>query len=513
MNKTKDTVLLFSPKSTPGNLRHVGIPLSLLAVGTPVSKLGYKIKIVDGNVDDNPYQTAMPYLDKSICIGVTSMTGPQIKAALAFLKQVKENYPKLPVIWGGFHPTILPHQTLASPYADIAVKGMGETTFLQLVQAIDKQEKFDDILGIVYKQNGKIIENEDRPTEDINDFPSLDYELLDDVEKYIISTSYADRTIDYISSYGCPFNCGFCAEIKMHKRRWTGRSAERIFNDIKNLKEKYSINGLRIADNLFFTNERRLEEFCKFLVDNNMNIKWGNVNSRTTQLANFSSKMWLLLQKAGLSNVLIGAESGDQEVLEFLDKEASVEDTVKTKELCSKYGVSIFISLIIGLPHGDGKKLKQTLKRDFSVNLDFINKLQKVDQEHHIALFAYTPFPGSPLYEKSIKLGFPEPKSLDEWGNINLNTSNLPWIDKKYLRILDMLTNYVFIYGTTLHYYKDYKNPKFKFFHSMLRKAALFRLKNKFFLFPIDYYLFKFFTTDNFGKKIISFIKSNLIKN
>jgi len=510
MNNTKDLVLLYSPKSTPENLRHIGIPLSLLAVGTPVSKLGYKVKIVDGNVDDASYQTAAPYLDKTLCIGVTSMTGPQINAALNFIKEVKKNYPDIPIVWGGFHPTILPLQTLATPYADIVVKGMGETTFSQVVKAIDKGEKFDNILGIAYKQDGRIIENEDRPIEDINDFPPLDYELLDDVEKYIVSTPYAPKTIDYISSYGCPFNCGFCAEIKMHKRKWTGLSAERVYGDIKKLKEKYSINGIRIADNLFFTNEKRLEKICRLLIDNDINVKWGNVNSRTTQLANFSDDMWSLLQKAGLSNVLIGAESGDPEILKFLNKEATVDDTINAKKLCSKYGVSVFISLLIGLPHGDHKKLKETLKKDFMVNLNFINKIQEIDQNHHVALFIYAPFPGSPLYDLSVKLGFPEPKSLEEWGMINLNTSKLPWVDKKYLKIVEMLSNYIFIYGTAYHYDSDYKNPKFKLFHSMLRKTALLRLKYKFFAFPIDYYLLKHITKSDFGKKLLAFMKKLL---
>lgn len=478
-------IILFAPRATL-EVRHIGVPLSLLAVATPLSLEGFDITIIDGNLDDDYLDKISACLEGAFCVGITSMTGPQIKHGIKAANLVKERYPGLPVIWGGFHPTILPEQTLEHPAVDIVVRGQGEETFKELVVRISAGLAYDDVSGISFKKEGQVKNNPDRPAVRLDKLPPLNYELID-VERYIVKTDYATRALDYITSYGCPYKCSFCAEIFVNKRFWNALSAERVLSDIERLVERYKIDGLRLADSSFFIDVKRTENICRGLLSRNIKVTWGNVNGRTDNLLKYSDESWALMQKSGLRDILIGAESGSQEMLDFIDKEATIEDTIKLKRISSKYNVSLFVSTMIGVPYKGPKESRLNIKRDLYSVLDLIDKLQAVDNRHFIAIFIYTPFPGTPMYELSLKYGVKAPTSLEEWGDINLNTTNLPWVPKKYEKLVEYLTQFIFLYITV--FYKKNASSRFTWVHRVFRQIAIFRMKYRFFHLRFDYFL------------------------
>ncbi|MFH1544808.1 MAG: radical SAM protein, partial [archaeon] len=405
----------------------------------------------------------------------------------------------IPVIWGGYHPSILPRQTINSPYVDIAVKGRGEETIVKLVDAICSGKPLEKINGIVFKEKGKTVETPDAEIKDINSTRPMDYSLIKDMERYIVKTHYAERVIDYISSYGCPFNCGFCSEIKVHKRRWSGLKAERIVREIKQLIRSYKINGIRFADSNFFVDKNRVKEFSEILLKEKINIKWGNVNGRTEQLVKFEDDLWGLMKRAGLSDLLIGAEAADQKLLDFINKRATIEDTIKLKKIAHRHNLTLFVSLMIGIPFNIKKNPDEATKKQLNGLLDLIERLSEIDNRHYISIFIYTPFPGSPLYDVCLQNGVSEPQSLEEWSKINLNETNLPWVSQKYVDIVDQLQGFVFLYTTFL--YDNFKDSKFKPIHLLFRKSAEFRLRHRFFAFPIEYKVLQYFFKKYIDKK------------
>lgn len=486
----KKKVVLFCPRSTL-EARHVGVPLSLLAIGTPPAAAGYAVKIVDGNINDRFLDELDQHLADALCVGITSMTGPQITSGLVAAKFIKAHYPQVPIVWGGFHPTILPQQTLEHPAVDIVVIGQGEVTFLELVERLSRKETLEGLPGIGYKQSGQIVLNPLRPAVDMSTFLPMNYDLVDDINAYIVKTDYADRTLDYLTSYGCPYGCRFCAEVFVSKRRWNALAPQRVLDDIEQLVRRYRINGLRIADNSFFVDRQRTRAICQGLLERNLDITWGNVNGRTDNLVQYDEPTWELMQRSGLRDILIGAESGSQEVLDFIDKGATVEDTLRLKEICSKYGISLFVSTMIGLPYKGPEESRKNVRRDLYSILDLLEQLRAIDNRHYVAIFIYTPFPGTPMYELSIKYGVKEPKSLEEWGQINLNTTHLPWVPRNYEKILEHITQFILLYINV--FYKKYEHSRFRFFHRIFYHTARFRLRHRFFALPVEHTILKLY--------------------
>lgn len=290
-------IVLFRPKTSP-DYDYLGLPLSLLGLASLLEK-DYEIKIVDAPVDRDYLEKVMNSIEGALCLGISTMTGYQISEGLEVAKAVKEKHPDIPIIWGGFHPTIFPEQTIQSDYVDIVVRGWGITTFKELVDALANNKPLENIQGITFVQDGKIISTPDRPFEDINAFPRFPFHLIDDMNRYVANTEFASRSISYVSSYGCPFRCAFCAENKVSKRRWSGLKPERVVDDIEYLVKNYGINGIAFVDNNFFVDEERVRGICKLLIERNLNIKWGFAEGRAEQLVRYEEDTWELMIKSG----------------------------------------------------------------------------------------------------------------------------------------------------------------------------------------------------------------------
>jgi len=105
-------------------------PLGILAVSTPLLQAGYQVRIIDSTITPNFQKRVMEELDDALCLAVSLVTGPMIKETVEIARAAKKLYPEKPVILGGWHPSLLPAQTLAAEYVDIVVKGEGEDALL-----------------------------------------------------------------------------------------------------------------------------------------------------------------------------------------------------------------------------------------------------------------------------------------------------------------------------------------------------------------------------------------------
>src|ERR1700744_891851 len=112
-------------------------PLGILAVATPLLRAGYQVRIVDSTITPNFQKRVIEELDDALCLAVSLVTGPMIKETVQIARTAKRLYPGKPVVLGGWHPSLLPHQTLASEYVDIVVQGQGEDALLEIVQRVE----------------------------------------------------------------------------------------------------------------------------------------------------------------------------------------------------------------------------------------------------------------------------------------------------------------------------------------------------------------------------------------
>ena len=483
------TILLFHPKTIEHSSWY-RIPLSLLAVASQLDKNKYEIIIIDASIDKEYGKRILSLIKQKdvLCVGITAMTGYQIKGALEISRLVKKNS-KIPVVWGGWHSSILPEETLKSKYIDFVVRAQGEETVKELIESLEQKSDLSKIDGLSYKKGNKIISNKPRDFADINNFKPMDYSLVD-VNKYIIKTDFGKKTINYISSQGCPYNCGFCAEVTVNKCRWSGLPAQKVVDELAYLVKKYKVDGFIFDDNSLFVDNKRVLDICKGILEKKLNIKWGQANGRVDQLQKLTEDEWGLLRKSGCSSILIGAESGSDKVLKLINKRINEKVTINVLKKAKKYGISMEASLMAGFPQEPEKDLNKTL--------ELIKLTSSISKNHKALLFFYTPYPGTPLFNMAVKHGLKKPKTLEEWSKYDLEHANTPWLSSSYVRKLRSIIGYYLpVAFLSKNGQKIVKKGGIKGnILKILNKLALYRWKKGNFSFPIEYHIF------NFAKKL-----------
>src|SRR5579863_1532269 len=127
-------------------------PLGLLAVATPLLRAGYSIRLIDSTITPNYKKRVLEEVKDALCLGISLVTGPMIRETVEIARAVKEWDPDFPVILGGWHPSLLPSQTLAAPYVDIIVRGQGEDSTLEVMERLRDGSALDDVRGIGFKR-------------------------------------------------------------------------------------------------------------------------------------------------------------------------------------------------------------------------------------------------------------------------------------------------------------------------------------------------------------------------
>jgi anaerobic magnesium-protoporphyrin IX monomethyl ester cyclase len=463
------------------------VPLSIMAASALLAVEGYKIDIVNGSMDAGFVNKAVESCSDAVCIGISAMTGFQIKGGLAVSSAVRENFPNLPIVWGGWHSAILPRETVYEAVVDAVVIGQGERALYELVKTWETGNgELGEIAGIGYKKSGQTVLTAMRQFENINNFPSMPYHLVDvePILRYRAQNGQG-RIMEYSSSQGCPNGCTFCAEPLVMHRRWSGLAADRVVSEWKFLSKKYELNAINLVDSNFFVDCKRVEAICRGVINEKLHITWHNANATINYLTGFDSGMWKLLYASGCRSILVGAESGSQDMLELVDKKCTVEDILTVAELSRRYGIEISFSFMTGLPP---EKSQAGSEREFKDTVRLIYDILRIDKRHDIKLFLYTPYPGTPLYLRSLELGLQAPQRLEDWSNYELINITTPWIKNGFKDKVDMVRRFA------IPYFRRDNNGAYGI-SDMIKKLLIYllglRLKYGFFGLPVDYWLVK----------------------
>lgn len=434
-------VLLFFPKLEEKD--SLVLPASVLMVAGPLVKLGYQIKIIDQRVDKNWRELLLEEIKKEpLVFGVSTFTGKQILSGLEASKMVKKNS-KVRVVWGGVHPSLLPKQTLENKYIDFVVIGEGEETFLELVTALKEGKKFfENIKGLGFKRNSKIIINSEREFIDLDKLPEIPYHLVN-IENYIAKKSYATgkpaRNIAIYTSRGCPHRCAFCYNKEFNKQRWRGKSAEKIIKEIKKLVKDYRINSFEINDDEFFVDLERAREICELIIKENLNIEIFTT-CRVNYVANNMDNDYLkLLYRAGFRTLAFGVESGSKRILDLINKDITIDQVFETIKKLKRAGINSKYYFIAGFP--------TEIIEDLYKTTDLIQQMKQLDPQIRIPAWrVFTPYPGTDLYNLSIKEGWKPPQTLGEWAKYDFNTVKMPWLkgrERRIIKNIAFLINYL----------------------------------------------------------------------
>lgn len=464
------------------------IPMSVLALATYLKSDGYSCRIIDERIDELDDES----IDSASLIGISTMSGAQLKCATKTASRIKRRRPEVPLIWGGAHPSSFSEQTAQSSIVDFVVKCEGEEIFSNLVKRLLKKEDYSDIEGIAFKRDGRIISNPVRGQWlDMEKLPFPDYRLLD-IKKY---ADYEDG-LSYETSRGCPFRCTFCYVEYFHHRRWRGKSVEKVLSEMKIIKEEIGVKKLYIIDDNFFANKKRSMEICSRLIESGVYLKW-SATARADFISSCSDNDMSLIQKSGCEILAIGAESGSPDILKRLKKDITPQQISAAVKKCISNNIMPTVSFIIGLPFETGADIDKTL----SLYDELMSFSAKVEIN---GLFIYVPYAGTSIFDIAVEYGYKPKKTLEEWGGWTFSdSSNNPWLKKSLRRYIDTVSTiarFKYLYHRFEFYSDEFKRKKlgspfirlgYEIFVRAFSCLAEWRWRKRFFAFPYEWILWK----------------------
>ena len=478
-------VLLFNPRSARYKPR---IPNSILSIASAIDGL-FDYVIVDGNMETDPWPKIQQYLaDGSFAFfGCTSMPGPQLKQAIPITKKIRELYPAIRTIWGGYFPSNQFKTVIRSGYVDFIVNGPGEKTFPALLDALSKDQPFSGIPNLIYLKNDQVIKTLRDELYDPDELPSLPYDRLNTfypIRRYLGKTYLGSKTIAYHSSYGCPFKCSFCAVVPIYNARWKGKSAQLIYNDIKYLKENYGGNAIEFHDNNFFVSEKRTVEFANLIQPEKM-IWWGE--GRIDTIDKYSDASLAKMRESGCRMIFFGAETGNDEILKKMDKGGtqSAEGIRRFAARMARFDIIPEYSFVLGTPADTPEQVMKQIDQDIA----FIKEIKSINPKTEIIIYVYSPVPteGSEMYKKVLESGFRFPEKLEDWisphwENFDLRRNPLtPWLTPE---MINKIRDFEVVLNGYYPTVSDVRLTNLK--RGILRTLSSFRYRTGFFWKPYE---------------------------
>ena len=482
------------------------IPLSLIALAAPLKSCGFDVKIIDACINDYTNLPEDIWKD-TILVGISALTGNEIADGINFAKIVREKTPA-PIVWGGWHVSMLPEESIANEHVDIVSIGAGQNTIVDLANCIISCGNLKDVRGIYYKENGKIIKTEERCGEALCNVSLPAFDMLD--LEYYRKESMSIRhgtTIDgvditghlyYVSSFGCPNKCSYCCNSNMFKNKMLFYDFYSVADQIEGLVKYCGFNSIGFMDANFFANVFRVRAFCDEIIKRNIKFVWDAQMYVSDILRYEKCNILGLLRKAGCFRVNVGVESGSQDILDYIKKGITADEIIESAKILKKHGFCAAYNLLFGLPMVEEQK-------HIYETFDLAKELKKINPDFSLPFSFYVPFPGTSMYTDAVQKGLNSPKKLEEWGKLCIkyavaNTMYGQNIKKMEKLIYDIITFYIPLAfpgdikrGTITNLGHKIKHSRLRHMIRMFSWISRERLKRKFYLFRIEPIIFKWY--------------------
>jgi anaerobic magnesium-protoporphyrin IX monomethyl ester cyclase len=417
----RKVILFYPPYDGPA----LGAPLCMLSLASPLLDAGFDVMIVDAAIIPDWEERILRELPDTLCLGISVLTGPMIGGAIRMAKAAKHTFPKIPVIFGGWHPSLLPAQTLNENYVDVVVRGQGELTFLELVERLARGDDFRNVAGLSSKHMGLQQHAPERRMALLDDLPAPAFHLADfDAYERVSGI----RKLPYATSVGCPYACNYCTDMVFYKRRFNALQADRVVREVTDLVDRYRIEEVAMLDSNLPVDWRRALEIAQGFLRSGLKFRW-TFQASTDFLCRMSDAEVELLGRSGVTHMGFGTESTSADVLKLMNKRHQrVNEMYETARKASLVGIHVTFNLIFGYPgetHADRVETLQTMS-------EIARQFWNVSFSPNI----FTPYPGIPIWPQLRQMGVREPQSLREWMEMPLGKSMLPWLQGEELQRL-----------------------------------------------------------------------------
>ena len=347
------------------------MPVGLGYLASMLENAGHEVNIVDAYCMKSPWQELEEKIKKFSpeVIGITSLSD-QRASCYQLIRLIKSIGSRIKVVLGGHHPTLMFEQILQKFPVDAVVLGEGEVTMVELVKAWQENKEIDEINGIAFCKNQKIIKTDPREMiSNLDTIPFPAYHLID-ISAYKgwhfidqIFSLLGRGTRDYqqaslITSRGCPGKCSFCSVRQMWGPKWRKRSPHNVVDEIEMLYKKYNVEFFVFADDIFSVDQKRVMSICEEILQRGIKIDWGF----QTAVKFVSSDMLNLAAKAGCKAVIYGVESASETILKKISKNITVDQIINAFELTKNAGMLTGAYLMVGNIGEDRITIRETIK-------------------------------------------------------------------------------------------------------------------------------------------------------
>jgi len=426
----KDKVVLLYPSYDGPPL---GPPLSLLSLASPLLEAGFRVSILDRAIEPDLEASLAREIPEALCVGISFLTGPMIRGAMALSQLARRLQPGIPVVFGGWHSSLLPEQTLASGMADIAVRGQGERTLLEVAQRLRDGKSVESVSGTSYWTGQAAVHFLDRPPEPMSKLPSPAFSMAN-FDAYETVTGM--RKLPFASSLGCPYACHYCTDQVFYDRKFNAYSASRVVGEVTELVSRHRLTEVAFLDSNFPVNVPRAVDIAQGFIDAKIRFGW-TFQASTDLLCRMTDEEVCLLGQSGVTHMGFGTESASEKVLALMNKKHQrIDEMYETARKAEKAGIRVTFNLILGYP---GETEEDRLET-FRIMSDIFEKHSNVRFSPNI----FTPYPGIPIWHQLKTMGVEEPQSLDEWAGVGLGSNHLPWLRGRELqRLRRMLKHFL----------------------------------------------------------------------
>jgi len=336
-------------------------------------------------------------------VGISSMSFSFLYA-LDLAKTIKAILPNSLIVIGGSHVDLYPKQVLTHNCFDVGVIGEGEYTFLELIQLFcqdrytfkDGLKKID---GIVFRNESDIVLTHQRKV--IKELDNLPFPARDLLDLSNYKQNYLPNPfISLFTSRGCPYNCTYCCKASWNRYIRT-QSAKYVVAEIEHCMKRYNARSFQFFDDTFTIQKIRVLEICRMICERKLNIKFLVL----TRVDKVDREILEWLKKAGCDCISFGVESGDQKILDKMEKGYNIEQIKRAFLLCKEIGINIVAYFLLGHPDETIQSIQNT-----------INLIKETEPDWCKANIL-TLYPGSPLYKELLEQG----RIRDFWGEMTLD--------------------------------------------------------------------------------------------
>ena len=376
-------ITLVNPPYPSGSHKHPPFtPLGLGYLAAVLDRNKYDVNVIDCQVlgiTHEEFRTEIRKHQPKI-VGITSTT-LTYKSALQIANISKEVWPNCLVLIGGPHVSFWDDKALEEcPALDVVVRKEGEATILELARITDEDKSYGSVLGITFREQGKVIRNQDRPyIQDLDDLP-FPAHFMWPIE---LLQKHGTVVFPLVTSRGCVYWCDFCTAVRMFGRHYRMRSPKNVVDELEYLQKTYGARQFTFYDDAFTVDQDRAAEICDEIIKRKLKIKW----DCETRVDMVTKDLLRKMKQAGCLAVWLGVESGAQPVLDAMRKGISPAKTIQTFKWAKEVGLMTVANVVLGFPGETKETIWETIK--------FVERIDPDDIGYYIA----TPYPGTPLYE------------------------------------------------------------------------------------------------------------------